>query len=478
MKMRSLIIFFIICVYILGGAGGKQGPGSAGGSDSGSSDSGDSEKTKRSSSYVKLELEDLIGNCEKWKQDNPDDFEYLKHLLYIPFVPSQDYERPTVLIYYPHNDTNISRSEKLNLDVYVWNKNPEDIRSDLFLWLEVKSPGVENFTQIGQPVIILRNEYSGEYNSARRTWSDVAPFEELEEVGEAKFRIKINDMHNLYDSSIFSNNPAQSTYGELRLDVINNPPSITSAQISPNDAKHDDDINYMASVVDPDGDKVEVTLHVLDELENERCNITDVIIPPDDATFSNLEHSIFGEMDAGKNFSYYYSYNDGIDVRTTDVMLGPHLRSNPKIWIKEPRMEAEDENYYWWQDYSFGLQVKNPELEELKITLYTSTPAHTNKKIESTIIGPSEDYVDVEFSEVNPFDVLDADQTFSYRFQYSAPDQNREYFIDSPGKKINPKIVRYAIYSPVMVLNILFIIVISLLGGIMIERNFYRRGGR
>ncbi len=118
--------------------------------------------------------------------------------------------------------------------------------------------------------------------------------------------------------------------------------------------------------------------------------------------------------------------------------------------------------------------MKNPEVNNLRIDLYTSTPSHPNRRQDTVVINASEEVQDVLF-DLAPFDVSDAGQSFSYHFRYSATDQNsREETGAISGGAINPKIVKYPIYSAVTVANILAVLLAALIGGIMIERRFYR----
>jgi hypothetical protein len=147
---------------------------------------------------------------------------------------------------------------------------------------------------------------------------------------------------------------------------------------------------------------------------------------------------------------------------------------SPKIFVSDSGAESADENRYWWQNYRFSLKVKNPEIDNLRIDLYTSTRSHPNRYQDTRIINNSEEAQDVLF-DVLPFDVSDANQSFTYSFRYSATDQNsREETGSISGDKINPRIVKYPIYSRVTILNILAVLLAALAGGIVIERRLYR----
>lgn len=172
MKRRSIAIFLLIFFYLLGSVQAAEGPGGPSGSSGGGGESSSSSGGRK---IVKLDLEDLIGNLEKWKQDDPSNYEYLKKLLHIPFVPPKDYAAPTVYLWYPSGKTNITRNDKLDIYAYVKNDNPIEVRSDVYLWLEAKGPGEEEFTRVGSQRVILANEYSEKNNVTTRDWSGMTP---------------------------------------------------------------------------------------------------------------------------------------------------------------------------------------------------------------------------------------------------------------------------------------------------------------
>lgn len=471
-----LIIIFLLLPLAAQSAGVSPSPPKSAPSSSG--DSSGSESKSSGKKIVKLELDDLVGNLEKWKQDDPDKFEYLKKLLHIPFVPPKDYAAPTVLIWYPSVKTDITRNDKLDIFAYVKNDNPIEVRSDVYLWLEAKGPGEENFTRVGSQRVILANEYSEKNNATTRDWSDITPFVDSREVGNATFRIWFNDMHSTYytDSMYGKRYHQDDYYSVLDLDLVNSPPQAdkSSIRVEPPRARYNDPIRYESRFFDTDGDMINVTLHVLDDQKREFRNETQYVKSGTNVTFVASEYGFFAEGDAGKNFSYRYTYGDGLNGNSTEIFPGPFLLPSPKIFVSDPDAEPADENRYWWQNYRFSLKVKNPEINNLRIDLYTSTPSHPNKYQETKIINTSEEAQDVLF-DVKPFDVSDANQSFTYSFRYSATDQNsREETGGISEGRINPRIVEYPIYSMVTVLNLLVVLLVALVGGIMIERRLYR----
>jgi hypothetical protein len=200
-------------------------------------------------------------------------------------------------------------------------------------------------------------------------------------------------------------------------------------------------------------------------------------------SFSTKDANIFKEMDAGKNFTYRYSATDGIkggnNMTWTNLGYGPNIRPNPKIKVTDLNASCEDNNYYWWQGYNFGLKAKSQGAGpvSLKVDLYTDTPAHPGRRIASqTVIVPTNDTIDAPFKDTHPFDVADANQTFSYYFRYSVPDQDgRSQSITKIGPSvINARLIRYDTISALGLGNVLLILIFALLFGTMVERRFYR----
>jgi len=425
-----------------------------------------------------MDLDSMIGNMEKWKQDDPAKFERLKNLLHIPFVPPKEYKTPTVLIWYPPAKGEITRNEKLDIYAYVKNDNPMEVRSDLYLALEMKGPDDQEYARIGGQRIILANQYDEKTNATLRDWSGITPFSDSQEVGNATFRIWFNDMHSTYFTDTMYARPFQQDdyYSVLELDLVNSPPEVDeeSIRVIPLRARYNDPIRYEARFFDTDGDMINVILHILDDQDREIRNLTQTVTPGTNVTFIASQYGLFGEEDAGKNFSYFYSFDDGLDGNRTGINLGPRLIPSPKIYVSDPQAVPADENRYWWENYRFSLQVKNPEMNSLQIDLYTSTQSHPNRYQYTRVINASEEAQNVLF-EIAPFDVSDAGHSFSYYFRYSATDQNSRESTDTiSGGAINPKIVKYPIYSTVTIANVLAVLLAALIGGIVIERRFYR----
>jgi hypothetical protein len=421
------------------------------------------------------DIENFIRQVESWKTNYPDRFDYLKKLLYKEPFTTETYKIPAVLIYYLGN-TSLNRSDKLNIDAYVINDNPIEIRRALYLTFEEQDPGSKSFKQVNpSPQIIQTNEYREKYNDTTRTLPDLTSFQGLKSVGQVKLRIKVTDgQYDWYSSN--TSNIAPPFFGDLILAVKNNPPTLNNISlIGPNPARYNDPLDYVAIANDPNGDMVNVTLHVLDEKNQERKNESLEVKAGEQVAFRTSQYGFFGESDSGKNFTYYYTYGDGINITNTSIFDGPHLKTSPKLWVENPRLVPEDENYYWWQKYNFGVDIanQNPGDYNVTVTLYVNTPSRPWEKVDTKVIKVTKAPQTVSF-EAHPFDVSDTNQSFSYKFKFSEYEQHGNDFIEASGAKINSKVVPYAIYNPLMVLNLASMLILIVGGSLLIERKLKR----
>lgn len=421
------------------------------------------------------DIDNFIRQVESWKNNYPDRFDYLKKLLYKESFTTETYTIPAVLIYYLGNTT-VNRTDELDINAYVINNNPIEIRRALYLTFEEQDPGSNSFKKVNpSPQILQTNEYRDKFNDTIWTLPDLTSFQGLKSIGQVKLRIKVTDgKYDWYSSNTTTSEPF---YGDLVLNVKNNPPTLKNISlIGPNPARYNDPLEYMSKADDPNGDMVNVTLHVLDEKGKERENVSQEVKAGDRLVFEASQYGFFGESDAGKNFTYYYTYGDGINITNTSIYDGPHIKTSPKLWVENPKVVPDDENYYWWQKYNFSVDITNqdPGDYDVAVTLYTNTPSHPWLKVDTKTVRVSKKPQTV-FFEAYPFDVSDCNKTFSYRFKFSEYDQNgRDRIERSEAKLINPRIVRYDLASLPIGFNIFMIVLTSLLIGVFIERRFYR----
>jgi thiol:disulfide interchange protein len=76
---------------------------------------------------------------------------------------------------------------------------------------------------------------------------------------------------------------------------------------------------------------------------------------------------------------------------------------------------------------------------------------------------------------VKPFDVLDANQSFRYKFEYSEYDQNQRDHIEQDAQApLSAKLVRYDTISALSLGNVAAILLLAFVLGLLLERRFYR----
>ncbi len=432
----------------------------------------------------KLTSSAFLNYLEDWKEHQNPNYKKIQKLLNKEDYTTTAYKTPSVWVYYdPNGSKTVSRSDEIEIGAYIENTNPIEIRRALYLYLEEKGPGDKDFKPAkAERQIIQVNEYDEKINNTIRIFPDISSFGYIKGEGEVLFRIVISDgtkRISKWNSSNISDHPELGYYGVLKLKVHNNPPKInnSSMSIEPKLVKWDDYVEYRAQLKDEDRDTVNVTLHVYKN--NTELNFTKLApTEPDesDIVFSTEDYNIFVEADSGKNFTYRYSCDDDIDTTWSEIGYGPNLKRTAEITIVgKPKVSTTDPKNYWWQEYSFSIDAKskNPEGGSLTVSLYTYTPENYGKMWpESQTKQVYNDNVTTfTFEDVKPFEALDSNQTFYYNFTYDMADESGDY--GTPlfeGWKINPRLIKYGIIDPIMILNWLPMLIVPLLGGILIER--------
>lgn len=462
MRILVLILLFILLSSVLV-LGDIDIPVSSGGSTSSSG----------GGSLRMPDIDSFTRQLEYWKSTYPEKYEIVKKLLYIePFVTkSYNNSIPFRLDVSPNK--NLTRNDRFTVTATVWNPNPIEVRRVIYLDLYATSPGEKSFRKVNSaPAMILNNEYidtSGEYNVSIRSFPELTSFSNMNTVGPVVLKLNATDGLNRWDSI--------PTYTVI---IINRPPELENLTLqAPVKPRFNDPIIYSANVTDPDDDMVNITLHILDAKRLEFKNATQVTMPGKRVSFAANEYGFFNKADSGKNFSYYYTYSDGIEVKKTSIQSGPSLRKSASIWVGKPIVVPEDDRQYWWQTYNFSLEMKNQDREaaDVLVSLYTETGANswkTDTASQSKKINLTNEPQTVSFN-VKPFSVLDANQTFGFRFKYSEADQNQQDHIDAVGSKpLNAKLVRYEFVSGISLGNVLAILLFAFMVSMLIERRFYR----
>ncbi len=466
-KLISILIVFALLLSVQNVVGpATQSAGSSGGSGGGGGGGGSKS----------VDIDRLLKAVEDAKKNKPAKLEELKTVLWKNPITSEEYVMPTVLMYFKGNNTTVSRNQPLEIITVATNNNPLEMRRMLDLYLEVKEPGSDKWKRINSwPEKIQTNEYDEKTNTTYRIWGMLPSFAYLKNVGEAKVQVNVSDGVNKWSTSSYSG-LKPPYYSELVFNVTNSLPVMSNFNVTPSGlVRYNDPIEYRADIEDADRDLLNVTLHILDEngieLKNETLNML-----PGPVSFKANEYGFFKEADAGKNFTYYYSYDDGIDFVSkdpADLLKGPNIKKGPKLSVDKLGFSATSENYYWWEKYGFNVRAKNLNPEEYDVTFTLSTRTGDNewKTVETKKVRIGPDPVEVNFNDTKPFQVTDAGQTFYYRVKYSEYDQSGKDSMDETGVVINGKIVPYSIYSPVMILNLVPMLILIIMGSFFIERK-------
>lgn len=474
--MICLLILVSLIAYIVPVVG-PEGPNPDAPSSSGSSGGGGSGGGGGGGGHRQQSIDSEIRTYEQWKIQYPEKFEKLKTILWKDPITTEDYKLPTVLVYYTGNSTIVTRNQPLDITTTITNNNPLEMRRMLDLYLEVENPGSSKYERLNTwPEKIQTNEYNEKTNTTYRVWGILPSFRYLTATGLVKVRVNVSDGVNKWSSSDYKD-IRPPFYRELVFNVTNSPPVMSNFTVKPSGKmRYNDPIEYDARISDAEEDMLNVTLHVCDDNGQDLKNVTQRVKGGVDIIFRANEYGLFDDADAGKNFTYYYTFDDGIDANRTGILQGPSIRKGPKLFVDRLSCISESENNYWWQWYTFGMRVKNlnPEEYDVVFTLYTSTESNPWKVVDSKKVRVGREPREVSFNMTSPFTVADANQTFSYRIKYSEYDQSGKNSIEAMGSRINPKVVPYAIYSPEMILNLFFMLLFIIGASLFIERKLKR----
>ncbi len=471
MNKKLICILVIFCMLL--SVQNVVGPATTSAGSSGGSGGGGGGGSKQ------VDIDRLLKAVEDGKKNKPEKFEELKTLLWKDPITSENYTLPGVWLYYMGNNTTVSRTQPLEIQTVVKNNNLPEMRRMLDLYLEAKEPGSVEYRKVNLfPNKIQANEYNAKTNITQRIWNDLPSFAYLKQIGEVRLRVNASDGVNKWSTAAYKD-LKPPFYSELVFNVTNSLPRMSEFNITPaGQVRYNDPIEYKANIEDEDGDLLNVTLHILDENGNEIRNET-VNTKPGPVSFKANEYGFFTEDDAGKNFTYYYSYDDSINSTIKDPeepLSGPNLRKGAKLAVDRLGFVSASENYYWWERYAFSVRAKNlnPEEYDVAFTLFARTEGGEWTTVETRTekVGPNP--VTVYFNQTKPFQVTDANKTFSYRIKYSEYDQSGRDSIERQGEVINSKIVPYRIYDGIMVFNLFLMLAFIAMLGFFMERKLQK----
>ena len=158
--MLKWLIAAILALLLVAGLS-QAGEVLGGGDSSGGGDSGPSVSTGGGGGGSRqIDIDRLLKTVQDGKKSKPAKFEELRTILWKDPITSEEYEMPTVLMYYKGNNTTVSRNQPLEIITVATNNNPLEMRRMLDLYLEVKEPGSDKYERINSwPEKIQTNEY-------------------------------------------------------------------------------------------------------------------------------------------------------------------------------------------------------------------------------------------------------------------------------------------------------------------------------
>lgn len=430
----------------------------------------------------RLSLASFTNYLESWQKEDPTKYQYMTKLM--SNGNTRAYQAPSIGLKYSRNKS-VNRNDELDIKFQVQNPNPIDLRIPLFIDLEAMAPGENGYKKVNQNSMIVQPFSYAENNGVNffeSSWPELNTFGQMNRMGilkvnagEVKLRAVYNDGSRKEYSDSWKFYPPY--YGELVLNLTNRPPEMKNISITaPSTIRFNDPIEYKAEIEDFDGDMLNVTLHILDTKEKELKNATQMMLPGS-VSFKASQFGFFSETDAGHNFTYYYSFDDGINSNRTRVQRGPNIRQGPRLFVDQLEVTPQSSNCYWWQWYTFSIRAKNlnPENFDVVFTLLCRTENSDWRAIESKTIKVGPEPQMIFFNKTEPFLVTDANATSFYRIKLSEHDQTGRDVVEAAGPKINARIVPYAFYDPVTIANVGSLLFVILAGSLALERSHKRR---
>jgi hypothetical protein len=144
------------------------------------------------------------------------------------------------------------------------------------------------------------------------------------------------------------------------------------------------------------------------------------------------------------------------------------------IWVGVPRVIPEESSQYWWLSYNFSVIMKSQEQGGTKIgvALFTDTDKHHWRAVANKEVLLTQNPTLI-FFDVKPFDILDANGMYNYKFVYTENDQAGKNFTQMQGPRpLNPKLLMFTMTQGAI--NYILIIFTTLFISISIERRFFR----
>lgn len=430
----------------------------------------------------RLNLDSFTRYLESWNEQNPAEYQHMLDLL--SKGNDKSYKKPIIALRYSNNDS-VNKNDQLGIRFQVNNPNPIDLRIPLYVDLEAKVPGSDHFEKVNQNSMVVQPFAYLEKDDANifeSSWPEISTLGQMERAGIPKLMPGVIKFRAVYNDGIIKTYSSDwkfspPYFGELEINLTNHPPQINNISLSaPNQTRHQDLIEYRAFIDDSDDDMLNVTLHILYDNGVEFKNETQRV-KPGDISFNSIDYGFFSESEAGKNFTYYYSFDDGLSRNWSANNTGPNIRRAPKLYVDKLNVTPESSSTYWWDWYTFSFRAKNlnPEAFDTVFTLFTKTENSDWKTIDHKIVKVGLEDQMIYFNKTVPFTAKDANSSFLYRIKFSEYAQTGKDFLVADGPRINSKILQYSMTDWILWANLLPMILFIIFGSLLIER--YKKRG-
>ena len=340
-----------------------------------------------------------------------------------------------------------------NYSILVYNPS----KGRIMVALEVLLPGSGEWYPVGEK-LLYPSKY-GHNNTALITWN-IRPFSADDVNKSSAFRVSYEDDRQ--------NNGMKVIEGP---ELVNHPPKILKSWVEPPNGTTRQSFTYHAVVQDIDGDELQANLFIYDPEQGVVLTRSSQVVRGTDASNPNGTELFwphkFAESYENKSFEYNVTVIDGVTVKATGNLSGPHMQALPTITVNV--LPPESQNNKWWDEYSFKVRVDNPSVQSARFTpaILTSNGWKTldSKEISKTL-GP--ETLEWKFSG---FTASDRNKPIRYTIEYTLPDQYGVFSWTSQGHD-EKQIIDVTMSELPAIFNMAYI---GLLGCIVYYFNLFKR---
>ena len=286
-------------------------------------------------------------------------------------------------------------------------------KANMVLQLEIMPPGSkEGYLQRDEKRITTSSYIYDNNSTARVEWKHLKPFGSDDVNKNFSFKIYYQDDRQNGDNRTF-----------LGPDIINHPPTIIDAHVSPRKGASDRPFIYNSTVKDIDGDDLEVSLNIIDQgkvvytADPQPVRASDAKKPGGAKVEWKYQ---FEEVPSNRSYNFSIICNDGVQS-VSKQFAGPNVRPPIPITVRSLKFDATG-GQNWWDNYLMTMVVNNPSEDPAVITPFVSIEG-TKIPLESKEAPPGSSYLPLNWT-FSPFGPQDRFKSFAYGYDSNLLNQN------------------------------------------------------